>query len=582
MEHFTLSPLDYIAFAAYFVGLSAVGYWAGRKEHTGAEEYFLAGKKLPWYVVGGSFIGSNISSEHFIGMIGAACVYGICVSMAEWMNVVTFSLLIWFFIPFLLVSKVFTTPEFLERRFNPALRQLFAIVTIISNVVAFLAAILYGGALAIEQLFGWNLYVAIVVLGVVAGMWAIYGGLSSVAWTDLFMVVVMVFGGAAVTILGLDALAGDDGSLVDGARIMIQRNQANSGLWAEAVATNVRNLSGTDSYNRLSVFQPASHPVVPWTSLLFGIFSVSIWYNVLNQFMIQRVLGAKNIYHARMGIVMAGFMKILLPGIVVVPGLILFAMRPEILLQPWDAVKPAADKGYVSLLQELVPAGLRGLFLAALFGAIQSTVNSVLNSTATVFTLDIYRRLLKPNASDKHLVWVGVVSSIVVLAVAILLGCFIGELGESLFVYIQSLYAFFAPPFAAVFLLGILWRRINAKGATVAVTLGFALGIAMKVYVQFSEAWLGSAPPAWIEPYANQAAVNWAFCMVVCTVVSLLTAPPRPEQVSDEVTVNWRRLNIFANLGAHWYTSVVTWWLIFVLVTLGLLATFSGLVFPLQ
>ena len=237
MEHFTLSPLDYIAFAAYFVGLSAVGYWAGRKEHTGAEEYFLAGKKLPWYVVGGSFIGSNISSEHFIGMIGAACVYGICVSMAEWMNVVTFSLLIWFFIPFLLVSKVFTTPEFLERRFNPALRQIFAIVTIISNVVAFLAAVLYGGALAIEQLFGWDFYVAIVVLGVVAGMWAIYGGLSSVAWTDLFMVVVMVVGGAAVTILGLDALAGDDGSLVDGARIMIQRNQANSGLWAEAVAT---------------------------------------------------------------------------------------------------------------------------------------------------------------------------------------------------------------------------------------------------------------------------------------------------------------------------------------------------------
>ena len=245
---------------------------------------------------------------------------------------------------------------------------------------------------------------------------------------------------------------------------MIERNQANSGLWAEAVATNVQNLSGTDSYNRLSVFQPATHPVVPWTSLLFGIFSVSIWYNVLNQFMIQRVLGAKNIYHARMGIVMAGFMKILLPGIVVVPGLILFAMRPEILLQPWDAVKPAADKGYVSLLQTLVPAGLRGLFLAALFGAIQSTVNSVLNSTATVFTLDIYRRLLKPNASDKHLVWVGVVSSVVVLAVAILLGCFIGELGESLFVYIQSLYAFFAPPFAAVFLLGILWQPDQRHG----------------------------------------------------------------------------------------------------------------------
>ena len=174
------------------------------------------------------------------------------------------------------------------------------------------------------------------------------------------------------------------------------------------------------------------------------------------------------------------------------------------------------------------------------------------------------------------------VSSVVVLAIAIVLGGFIGELGESLFVYIQSLYAFFAPPFAAVFLLGILWRRINATGATVGRHAGLCAGNRHEGLRAVQRGLAGSAPPAWIEPYANQAAINWAFCMVVCTVVSLLTAPPRPEQVTDEVTVNWRRLNIFDNLGAHWYTSVVTWWLIFVLVTLGLLATFSGLVFPLQ
>jgi len=556
--------------------LSAIGYWAGRKERTSAKEYFLAGKKLPWYVVGGSFIASNISTEHFIGMIGAACVYGICVAMAEWMNVLVFSLLIWFFIPFLLASRVFTTPEFLEKRFSPALRQMFAAVTIVSNVVAFLAAVLYGGALALENLFGWNLWSAIIILGAVAGFWAIYGGLSSVAWTDLFTVVVMVGGGTTVTVLGLYMLSGDGGSLVDGFENMIELNQANKGPWAAAVTSNVENLAGSDSYDRLSVFQPASHPIMPWTSILVGTFSIGIWYSVLNQFMIQRVLGARNSYHARMGIVFAGFMKVFLPVIIVIPGLILFALHPEILLQPWAKVRPAADQGYVHLVQALVPVGLRGLFLAALFGAIQSTVNSVLNSTATIFTLDIYKRWLRPEATDRHLVRVGIVSSTIVLLIAIVLGGFISKLGGSLFVYIQSLYAFFAPPFAAVFLLGILWKRINGTGATVAVVLGFLFGIAMKLYVQ-----LVASHPLWIEPYANQAAINWCFCMVTCTMVSLLTAPPRPEQITDQLTFNWSTLNIFEDLGEHWYTSVVTWWALFVLAIIALLLVFSGLSFPI-
>lgn len=571
---FSLGVWDYAAFALYFLGLSAVSYWFGRGERASTTDYFLAGKRLPWYVVGGSFIGSNISTEHFIGMIGAATVYGICVAMSEWMNVVTFSLLIWIFIPFLLASRVFTIPEFLERRFSLTLRQLFAVVTVISNVVAFLAAVLYGGGLAIQQLFGFDLWLSILVLGVVAGGWAIYGGLSSVAWSDLFMVLVMVAGGLAVTVVGLDSLSGD-GSLIDGFRVMIQRNQAASGPWSEAVAAHVRQLGGTDSYNRLSVFQPASHPTHPWTSLLLGIFSVSVWYNVLNQFMIQRVLGARDGYHARMGIVFAGFMKVFLPVIVVLPGLILFAREPELLLQPWDEVRPAADRGYIHLLQTLMPAGLRGLFLAGLFGAIQSTVNAVLNSTATVFTLDIYRRLVHREASDKHLVHVGVVSSIVILAVAIVLGRFIGQLGGGLFIYIQLLYAFFAPPFAAAFLLGILWRRVNSAGALASVIFGFALGIGIKVYLQ-----TGAAHPAWLEPFANQAALNWLLCCIVCVAVSLATEPPRPAQVGDDVTINWRRLNIFANLGTAWYTSVVTWWLLFVVLIAGLFVFFSGVVFP--
>ncbi len=572
LEHFSLAPLDYLAFGAYFVLLSLVGWWAGRHEKQQPEDYFLAGRTLPWYVVGSSFIASNISTEHFVGMIGASFVYGICVAMTEWGNVLSFSVLIWVFIPFLLASRVFTTPEFIQRRFHPALRQIFAVLTVVSNVVAFLAAVLYGGGLALHKLFGWSLPVAVVALAVVAGVWAIYGGLRSVAWTDFLTVIFMIAGGLMVTLLGLKMLAGPDGSLWDGWQEMIRRNQALESPWREAVARHAQRMAAVVHYDRLSVFQPITHQTNPWPSLILGLFSVSIWYNVINQFMIQRVLGARDMYHARMGIVLAGYMKVLMPLIVVVPGLILFAQYPEVMNQPWDRLQTEADKGYVHMLQTLIPVGLRGLFLAALFGAVQSTVNSVLNSTATVFTLDIYRRWFAPQASHRHLVRVGMVSAAVILAVSIVLAMYIERLGSGLFVYIQSLYAFFAPPFSAVFVLGILWRRINGTGALVAVVAGFLFGLAVKLYVQ-----LVPDHPKWLEPFAMQGIINWAFCSVLCVAVSLMTPPPRPEQVTDDLTLNWRKLDIFQGLGTRWYNSVVTWWLLFVVLVLGLMLWFSGL-----
>jgi len=535
-QDFALNAWDLAAFAGYLLILCAIGFWVGRKKKNESSDYFLAGRSLPWYVVGSSFIASNISTEHFIGMIGAAFVYGICVAMSEWANVISFTFLIWLFIPFLLSARVFTTPEFMEKRFNSTVRQFFAVVTIISNVVAFLAAVLYGGGLAIQKLFGWDLWLSIIVLGLLA------------------------------TILGLHMLAGDSGSLIDGFRVMIERNQAQAGIWQEVVAQNAPHIVGMSEYRRLSVVQPLTHQTTPWSGLVVGFLSVSIWYNVINQFMIQRVLGAKNSWHARMGIVLAGYMKVFLPVIVVVPGLILFAAHPEVLKLPWAEIRPEADKGYILMLQTLLPAGIRGIFLAALFGAIQSTVNAVLNSTSTVFTMDIFKRQLKKNATDKQLIFVGRVSTVVILLIAIVIAMFIERLGGSLFVYIQTLYAFFAPPFAAVFLLGILFKRINGKGASTAVFLGFAFGIAMKLSIQFCP-----AHPRWLEPYSNQAIINWFVCAVTCTVVSLLTSPPAPEQVTDELAINWRKINIFRDLGKGWH-NVTIWWAIFALMVLSLVA----------
>lgn len=572
LETFPLGVWDYVVFISYFVVLSAVGIWAGRKKKANSEDYFLAGRTLPWYVVGTSFIGANISSEHFIGMIGAAYVFGICVALSEWSNVWVFSLLIWFFIPFLLISRILTMPEFLERRFGPVVRQFFAIMTLISNVVAFLAAVLYGGGLALQALFGWNLWICVVVLGLLAGIWAIYGGLKSVAYVEFFMVIVMLLGGALVTILGLDALSGDAHSLIAGWKKMVMLNRAGSGIWQEAVARNAPFIAHAEHYNRLSVVQPITHLLAPWPHLLVGFLSISLWYNVGNQFMIQRVLGAKDIYHARMGIVLAGFLKIVLPLVIVVPGLILFAMHPDAMFLPWKEIRPAADKGYVTMLQTLIPIGLRGLFLAALFGAVQSSLNAVINSTATIFTIDIYKRLLRPAAPERHYVRVGIMASVVVTLLGILLAPAIAKMGKGLFVYIHTLFAFFAPPFASIFLLGILFRRINTPGATVTVFAGFGFAILVKLFVQYVP-----GHPLWIEPFAMQAFIVWCFCTLTCVTVSLLTAPPLPEKITDQLTFNWRTLNITQQLGGSWYRNVVFWWLLFVLIVLGLGVLFSGL-----
>lgn len=315
---------------------------------------------------------------------------------------------------------------------------------------------------------------------------------------------------------------------------------------------------------------------MPWTGLLFIVFSVSIWYNVINQFMIQRVLGAKDMYHARMGIVLAGYLKIVLPVIVVLPGLILFARNPEIMLRPFAEIKPEADKGYVHLLSTLIPVGLRGLFLAALFGAIQSTVQAVLNSSSTVFTCDIYQRLLRPRAGERTLVAVGRITTAIVLVLAMALAWGVSFLNTGLFEYIQHLYAFFAPPFGAIFLLGILWRRINGPGATAAVFGGFALSILIKFYVAWGPDDSPTPSQAWLAPFMTQAMVAWIFSVVVCIAVSLATAPPRPEQVGDDLTFNWRKVNITTNMGNHWYTHVLLWWGLFVLIVAGLMLLFSG------
>jgi SSS family solute:Na+ symporter len=557
-----LSPVDLVVFGGYFVVLIAMGLWVGRKARGTSEEYFLAGRTLPWYVVGTSFIASNISTEHFIGMVGAAYTYGICVAQWEWGNIFAFSVLIWFFIPFLLASRVFTAPEFLERRYNSTCRLLFALLTVVANVTAFLAAVLYAAAVGLQAMFGWSIWTGVIVIAVTGGSYAIYGGLRSVAWTELFQTIIMVVGGFMVTVLGLLYL-GQGHGLAAGWDTMVARNLGEGAPFAAAIARAGKEMLGGAEYRRLSVFQPMNHPILPWVTILVQWLSVSIWYNCINQFMIQRVLAAKDAWHARMGIVLAMFMKIVMPAMIVLPGLIYFAMEPGLTQQT------QIDQTYAKLVTQLVHVGLKGLLLAALFGAIQSTIDSVLNSTSTIITLDIYRKFLRPQATEKQLAGMGIWIATAVLLVAVVLAPQIARLGQGVFFYIQNLYAHFAPPFAAIFVVGLLWRRATGKAAAATVVFGMATSVLLE-YVVFR---LVRFPVA----FTLRASIVWALCVVFQVIVSLLTAPPAPENVTGDLVFDWRTTRLFTNLGTPWYRNLALWYGVAAAGMVACYVAFSGL-----
>ena len=595
----SLHWLDFVAFFGYFAMLSLIGWLAGRSKKSEASDYFLAGQSLPWYVVGSSYIAANISTEHFLGMIGAAVLYGIVVATPEWSAVIAFTFLIWIFIPFLLSSKVYTTPEFLEKRFNRKMRFIFALITIIANVSAFMAPVIYGGGLIVEEALGfnkllgldaeaiaagsavdWGLFISIILIAFTAGMWAIWGGLKSVAWMDVLTIVIMVAGGLTVTILGLAHLGDGDG-IIAGFSKMVEVNRGNVSWAKEWLDSNVVNvLRGSAEgtyYNRLSVLQPINHATNPWTHWVFSFFFIGLWYTVINQHIIQKVFAAKDMYNARMGMVFASFLKLLLPFIVVVPGLIYFAMNPDFLhTGDWDLMSEEANKTYILMIGNLVPIFLVGFLLAALFGAIQSTVSSVLNSTSTIFTLDFYKEYFKKDATQKEEISMGRISGTVILFISILLAVVLALTKINIFVYIQTMYTFIAPPFSAIFLIGMLWRRVNGKDAFISVMAGFALAAVLKYMELGPLADVNSPFANFIKPFANQGLMVWAFTLVVAAISTAITPPPPAENVGDGLAFNFRKMQILkGGMGDKWYNKVSVWWAICFAMLIAFMLIFS-------
>jgi len=512
--------LDFILFACYLVFNIALGIWVARRKAAGTRDYFLAGDGLPWYAIGGSIIAANISTEHFIGMIGIAYAVGFVVAQWEWGNWFTFSALIWIFLPYYIRGGLYTMPEFLERRYNTTCRYLFAVCSLVLWIVAQMAVVMLAGGKAMKGMFGIDERLTILFLAILAGSYTIYGGLVSVAWTDFLQFVVMMLGGLIVTVIGLTKVGGLHELM----------------LFAP---------------EKFKIIYPITDKEYPWFGVWSLFISIGIWYNCTNQFIVQRCLGARSEWDARMGVIFAGFMKILLPLLVVVPGIVAFRLYPSL---------ADKDQAFPTLVRELVPVGLSGIVMAGLASGMLSHISSVLNSCSTVFTMDLYKPFLGRDKPEQHLVRVGRISAFAILAIATLLAIWFSYQQLGVFVLIQNVGAWVAAPIAAVFLLGVLWRRTTAWAATFVLLFAFP-------YTAFVEYYLFKHVP-WLMPFdnwLNRTFLVWATSMVLLVVLSLATKPPDPAQTGG-IIWSWHvtKLPDSERQRNRGLRNLFLWWCIFI------------------
>jgi len=514
-----LDRLDYVVFFGYIIIVVLIGMVVARREKATALDYFLAGDKLPWFAIGFSLVASSISTEQFVGEVGFAYQYGMAVSNWEWGIFPALTIMLAFFVPFYLRKRISTMPEYLEYRFGSSTRVVFAIITVLSYAFISLAGVLYSGGLAIHTIFGFNLWLSIIALGVVAGVYTIAGGLASVVWTDVFQVILLLAGGLLVFFLGLDKVGG----------------------W-EAIR-------GTG--DRAHLMLSADHPELPWTGMCVLFFSTNVWYYATNQYINQRILGAKDEWHARAGVLFAGFLGIFLTFAVCFPGLIAYRLFPNL---------ENPDQAYPRLIGELLAPlgfGIRGLIFAALIGAIMSTIDSLVNSCSTVLTIDFYKRYFNKSSSERNMIRFGRISSSLILAIGILWSPVVGSWG-SIFAYFQESLVFLAVPVVVVFFSALFWKRSNSFSATVTLLLCLPLVLLPFILKQLN---------------VNVNSFNLAGLLIIpTTIIHVLTAymkpPPDQQNVAKWL---WKPSMIFLQKDINqqkrpWYQNLFLWWIVLLIV----------------
>ncbi|GAB1307843.1 sodium/sugar symporter [Urechidicola sp. KH5] len=497
--------LDYVIFIAYAILILGVGLWVSRdkKGHQkNAEDYFLASKSLPWWAIGASLIAANISAEQFIGMSGSGFASGLAIASYEWMAALTLIIVGKFFLPIFIEKGLYTIPEFVEKRFSTNLKTILAVFWIALYVFVNLASVLYLGALALETIMGIKMIYGVIGLACFAAAYSLYGGLSAVAWTDVIQVVFLVLGGLVTTYLALNTVSGGEG-VIAGLQTVYDQVPERFAMILDESNPEFKNLPGIGV-------------------LVGGMWVANLYYWGFNQYIIQRTLAAKSLKEAQKGILLAAFLKLLIPLIVVIPGIAAYVMvnDPEIMASLGEAgmqnlpSADQADKAYPWLLQFL-PVGLKGIAFAALAAAIVSSLASMLNSTSTIFTMDIYKQYMNPNASDKQTVGVGRLSAAVALVIASIMAPLLGGIDQA-FQFIQEYTGVVSPGILAVFILGLFWKKTTNRGAIVGALVSIPIALYFKV-----------APKGWSDaaifvdvPFMDQMGYTALLTMVVIALVS--------------------------------------------------------------
>ena len=480
-----LNYFDVFAFVAFVAVVVAVSLYASRREKS-SEDYFLAGRKLTWWLIGFSLIASNISTEHFVGMAGQAFGrVGLAIASYEWMSAITLVIVAWWLLPKFLKAGIYTMPEFLEYRYDRGTRTIMAVYLMTLYIVAFLASVLYSGAQGLNGVFDfpkmlvergmapedasyWATVAGIWGIGLIAGVYTIYGGLKAVVWSDLIQGGALLIGGGIVLILGLKLVGG--GELVEGGGV--SGGSVFAG-WSAFTAANA---------DKLHVVLPWNDPDVPWLAVFVGgLWIPNLFYWGLNQFITQRTLGAKSLAEGQKGIYLACIFKLLIPFIIVIPGIMAFDFfGPEVLAKAGGVQSKAGELAYPYMIAQIMPPFLCGVMLAALAGAVMSSFNSGLNSASTIFTIDLYTKYVDRGASQEKQVRTGRIATAVIVVVACLWAPVIGNF-EGVFNYIQEIWGFISPGIVAAFLVGLLVPRAPTLAGKSALVLGPILYAATRI-----------------------------------------------------------------------------------------------------
>jgi solute:Na+ symporter, SSS family len=533
----------------FFAGMIGIVVWVVRQKEETSSDYFLAGRDAGWLAIGASIFASNIGSEHLVGLAGAGATTGM--AMAHWeMHAWLILVLGWVFVPFYSRSMVYTMPEFLEKRFSPTARSFLSIISLVSYVLTKVAVTVYAGGVVFKQVLGIESWMGIdffwigaIGLVIVTGIYTVLGGMKSVLYTSVLQTPVLLVGSIMILVVGMIKVGG----------------------WGELAAIAQTHVTPQGD-NMLKLVRSAQDPEFPWTGVLFASPIIGFWYWCTDQYIVQRVLSGRNQKEARRGTMFGAYLKLLPVFIFLIPGLIAFALSQKGMIH---LANP--DAAFPTLVSTLLPPGMKGIVVGGLVAALMSSLASLFNSSATLFTVDFYKKY-RPAASEKHLVYVGRVATAVVVVLGVLWIPVMRDMGQVLYTYLQDVQSLLAPGIAAVFVMGVFWKGATAAGGLAGLTVGFTLGmlrLALRVFQ-------GGLDPEGIV-YQTIVAPNWLhYCiflfllsLAIIWLVSLFTPDPTRKMI-EGLTYGSATPEQIAETRASWNH----WDVIHSVIVLGVIAAF--------